>query len=270
MSGPGRRLARLVSKPAPQLAPDHDDRYFEKGFESTRRYLSRFDGNLDFAGKEVLDVGCGYGTTCFALAEGGAARVVGIDVSEYFIDFARAKLRDAYPQLAERMEFRHVTQAGDPTGDKFDRVISKDSFEHIADPESYLGTMKGYLKPGGLLGIGFSPLWNSPYGAHIKDQTRLPWVHKLLPERAVLEERAALGYPDGGGRYEDVAGGLNRMTLKRFLTITSDPQLEQVYLATNATQNRLGKVLRAASRVPGAREFCTFNVYGVWRLLPTL
>lgn len=263
------RLVRLVSRPAPQLPPDHDDRYFQRGFASTGSYLDRFGGRLDFAGKAVLDVGCGYGTTCFAVAERGAARVVGIDVSPQFVDFARAKLRDEYPHLADRMEFRLVEQSGDPAGERFDVVLSKDSFEHIEDPESYLGTMKGYLKPGGELAIGFSPLWKSPYGAHIKDQTRLPWVHLLLPEEAVLGERERLGYPDSGGRYEDVAGGLNRMTLGRFLSITDDPELTPVYLATNVTNSRLGKVLAALTRVPGAREYCTFNVYGLWRLAPT-
>jgi hypothetical protein len=56
------------------------------------------------------------------------------------------------------------------------------------------------------------------------------------------------------------------MTLGRFLSITDDPELTPLYVATNVTNSRLGKVLAALTRVPGAREYCTFNVYGLWRL----
>jgi SAM-dependent methyltransferase len=266
----GSRLVRLVSKPAPVLAPDHDDRYFAKGFASTASYIDRFGGHLDFEGKSVLDVGCGYGTTCVAIAERGAARVVGIDVSERFVRFAGEKLRRDYPHLADKVEFRVVAPTGDPDPERFDLVVSKDSFEHIADPEGYLSAMKGYLKPGGELAIGLSPLWKSPYGAHIKDQTRLPWIHLLLPDGAVLAERRRLGFPDAEGGWDTVAGGLNKMTIGRFESITDDPELEAIHLATNAHGRRLGRLFTVLARVPGIREYFTFNVYGLWRFVPTL
>lgn len=43
----------------------------------------------DFAGKRVLDLGCGYGWHCMYAAEQGASSVVGIDLSERMLSVAR-------------------------------------------------------------------------------------------------------------------------------------------------------------------------------------
>ncbi len=38
---------------------------------------------LDFRGKKVLDLGCGYGWHCMYAAQNGADSVLGTDISEY-------------------------------------------------------------------------------------------------------------------------------------------------------------------------------------------
>ena len=45
--------------------------------------------------------------------------------------------------------------------------------------------------------------------------TRVPWVQLFFDEQTVLRVRARY-VDDGATRYEDVQGGLNRMTLARF------------------------------------------------------
>ena len=45
----------------------------------------------DFAGKQVLDLGCGYGWHCAYAAEHGAAHVTGVDLSEKMLEVARQK-----------------------------------------------------------------------------------------------------------------------------------------------------------------------------------
>ena len=51
----------------------------------------------DFAGKRVLDLGCGYGWHCIYAAEHGAASVTGVDLSEKMLAVAREKT--AAPQV---------------------------------------------------------------------------------------------------------------------------------------------------------------------------
>ncbi|MDP2710642.1 MAG: class I SAM-dependent methyltransferase [Solirubrobacteraceae bacterium] len=261
-------ILRRLSVDSFELAEDHDAAYFRHGIEDTARYVDRFEGTLDVRGRSVVDVGCGYGSSCFALVQRGATRVVGIDVSRDFIDFAEAELARSAPALQAAIEFRHVEQEGAQLGERFDVAMSKDSFEHIADPEAYLDVMKRYLRPGGELAIGFGPLWRSPYGAHQKWMSKLPWAHLLFPERVLMDRWQRLGYPDGARTHLEITGGLNRMTLRRFRSILDDPELEPIFLRTNQTHERSGRILRAAAKLPGLRELCTFNVYGLWRYQP--
>jgi len=67
-------------------------------------------------GDRVLDVGCGPGRHAHALGRRGV-RVVGVDISQHFIDLAR---RDAPPGVRfERADARHLDADG-----AFDAVIS--------------------------------------------------------------------------------------------------------------------------------------------------
>ena len=45
----------------------------------------------DFAGKRVLDLGCGYGWHCIYAMEQGAMSVTGVDLSEKMLEVAREK-----------------------------------------------------------------------------------------------------------------------------------------------------------------------------------
>jgi len=262
-------ILRRASVSSFQLAEDHDAAYFQHGLADTERYLERFEGVLQVGGRSVVDVGCGYGSSCFSLVKHGAARVVGIDVNPDFIAFARDELRRSDAATRAAIEFRLVEPGGGDLGERFDVAISKDSFEHIADPEAYLHVMKSYVRVGGEIAIGFGPLWNSPYGAHQRWMSPLPWAHLLFPERVLMDRWQRLGYPDGARTHLEITGGLNRMTLRRFLGIVDDPELERLLLRTNQTTARSGRVLRAVARVPKLRELCTFNVYGLWRYRPT-
>ena len=45
----------------------------------------------DFAGKRVLDLGCGFGWHCVYAIEHGATHVTGIDISEKMLEEARKR-----------------------------------------------------------------------------------------------------------------------------------------------------------------------------------
>src|SRR5687767_6930801 len=60
------------------------------------------DALVDFAGRRVLEVGCGNGRMTWLYAD-VAAEVLGVDDDEEAIEEARASLRD---DLRDRVEFR--------------------------------------------------------------------------------------------------------------------------------------------------------------------
>ena len=51
--------------------------------------------------------------------------------------------------------------------------------------------------------------------------TRVPWVHLLFPESVVMRVRSRFR-ADGARKYEEVEGGLNRMSVRRFLRVMSE------------------------------------------------
>ncbi|MFR3226443.1 MAG: class I SAM-dependent methyltransferase, partial [Blautia massiliensis (ex Durand et al. 2017)] len=53
-----------------------------------------------FAGRDVLDLGCGYGWHCRYAAEHGAASVLGTDLSQKMLAVART--RNAHPRVNYR------------------------------------------------------------------------------------------------------------------------------------------------------------------------
>ncbi|MBE3560153.1 MAG: class I SAM-dependent methyltransferase [Ktedonobacteraceae bacterium] len=243
-------------------------RSFQHGFESTASYFQRLGNHVDVRDKTVLDVGCGSGATCIYVAQQGARQVTGIDIDEISIAFANAVLVDQYRELADKVTFKVATEPAQLSAQKFDIILSKDSFEHIADPESYLRQLQHYVADDGIIVIGFGPLWKSPYGGHITFMTRLPWAHLLFPERVIMKERRLhFGATDGAETFEQVWGGLNKMTFSRFKAIIQESELEPVYLKVNAHDSLLkSRLFNLLRRVPLCEEYFTFNVYGIWRL----
>lgn len=191
-------------------------------------------------GAEVLDFGCGHGLQALAMGR-FAKRVVGLDLP-------REVLQKSWSQhRASNVEFRNALDHGE----QFDVVISCSSFEHFADPAAILDLMRERTRHGGTVIISFAEPWYSPRGAHMDGFTRVPWVNLLFPEKAVLSVRA-LYRKDGARRYEDVEGGLNRMTLAKFerLMRNSRMQVEALHLWPV-------KGLPLVSRLPVMRELLT-------------
>lgn len=81
-----------------------DDAEFFAACSQLRRSIDGLDGALewptlramlpDLTGRSVLDLGCGFGWFCRRAAITGAARVVGIDLSERMLTSARAEHDD--------------------------------------------------------------------------------------------------------------------------------------------------------------------------------
>lgn len=261
---------RVVRKPDGEREQAHSNHEtaFEVALGSTARFFARLP-ELSLDGRTVLDYGCGIGATPIWLVEHGAARAVGIDTQS--VETAKAKLERDFPHLRECVSFRQLGPSYDVGEERFDLVLSKDTFEHVDDPDAYVAAMEQYLKPGGEIAIGFGPLWKSPWGGHIEFMTRLPWAHLLFPERVILAERRRFRPDENPSRFEEIRGGLNRMTLARFLETMERSGLEKRYLATNLSDGARSPArrvviggMRIASRLPLLREHCTMNVYSVW------
>lgn len=116
------------------------------------------------SGDAVLDVGCGFGDTAIQLAGlvGPSGRVVGVDCTDAFLEFAR---KDAAEKGIENVSFmRGDAEIALPEGE-FDFVFARFGTMFFTNPVPALRNMRTALKPGGRM-------------AHIVWRTRAdnPWA----------------------------------------------------------------------------------------------
>lgn len=163
-------------------------------------------GIWDFlAERTVVDFGCGIGTEAIEMAQKGAKRVIGLDIRSDVLETARLAAREA--GVEDRCIF--VTELAE----RADVVISVDSFEHYDDPSGVLRTMRGLIHDDGCVLVSFGCPWFHPYGGHLFSV--FPWAHLVFTESALIRWRSDFK-TDGATRFNEVAGGLNQMTVRRF------------------------------------------------------
>jgi SAM-dependent methyltransferase len=206
-------------------------------------------------GRRVLDFGCGPGTQAVALAVAGAARVVGVDLNPRGLEEARRTAEEH--GVSGRVQF--VQALGSEYCGGFELVVSQNSMEHFRDPEAILRTMANALAPKGEMLVTFGPPWFAPYGAHMYYFTRLPWVHLIFHERTIMAVRGRYRQ-DGAIRYEDVEGGLNQMSVRKFKRLINVCGLQVVRVSTEPVKGQ-----RLLSKIPFLGEMFTNHVTAVLR-----
>ncbi|ADP71853.1 Methyltransferase type 11 [Rhodomicrobium vannielii ATCC 17100] len=103
-------------------------------------------------GESVLDVGCGAGTTTFLLADkvGASGSVLGVDISEPMLSFARKRAATAAPGLPVRFELADAATYALPHA-QFDLLFSRFGVMFFADPVAAFANLHRAMKPGGRL-----------------------------------------------------------------------------------------------------------------------
>jgi ubiquinone/menaquinone biosynthesis C-methylase UbiE len=104
------------------------------------------------ADHEVLEVGCGVGQTSALIAERTGCRLIGLDISEGMLEFARRRARSA--GVADRTEFRLGDITDLPFEDeRFDVVFGESITVFAPDHAKALEEYVRVVKPGGAVGI---------------------------------------------------------------------------------------------------------------------
>ncbi len=151
--------------------------------------LEWFLRNVDGSGRTILDLGCGGGAVCFALAIAGHT-VTGIDLERSARNLARR-----YSMTQGRMpgtiasipwDLRRLDECGLPS--EFDCVIASEVIEHIMDDEKFVRDLAKLIRPGGIL------LLATPYKLY----------HRLVADR--LSDWEDGGHVRWGYTEEDLRG----------------------------------------------------------------
>ena len=214
----------------------------DNALDYARRTIPRFLERIQ--GKTVLDYGCGPGWQAVAMRRAGASSVHGIDINDEWLSHGR--------DLAARAGVDGVIFGKATSAEKYDIVLSLGAMEHFGDPCRELARMCSMTREE--LVISFAEPWYSPYGTHLNGTTKLPWLNLWFSERTLLNVRNL--YPDGSDgakRFEDIRGGLNKMTVRRFeQAIRSAPGMRVEHLILHGV-----KRVPLVTRVPVLRELMT-------------
>ena len=101
-----------------------------------------------FAGKSVLDVGCGGGILAESVARRGAASVLGIDLATKPLRVAQLHAMEAGVDNIDYREVAAEALATEQPG-AFDVVTCMEMLEHVPVPASVVRACAGLVRPGG-------------------------------------------------------------------------------------------------------------------------
>src|SRR3989442_6381019 len=215
---PGKCLLDPVPFERPEM--EYSDECSEFGFHHFFRHP------LEFAGKMVLDLGCGYGGRTVRYKELGSRRVVGLEVSHAMVTEAEEFARQ------RRIELEVVTSRGEslPFADEsFDMICAYDVLEHVENVEATLRECYRVLRKDGLLYAVFPPFYHPTNGSHFSGYlSRSPFDNVLFScrtllqaaEEIMLERNYTFRLPQL--RPADRLWGMNGITVGKFLEILRD------------------------------------------------
>ncbi|APH54652.1 Hypothetical protein GbCGDNIH9_1035 [Granulibacter bethesdensis] len=170
--------------------------------------------------KNVLEFGCGEGTTALGIALRHAPdRLVAIEIQAHelarTLPLAREQL--GIESLPANLEFVEVTpgQRLRELG-TFDFVYSWSVFEHVHQDliQPCLENIFDVLRPGGLMFLQTTPLYYSAFGSHFEPWIPTPWAHLSMQEDK-FREKLRLATIDNEALHKeltDVYNTLNRAT----------------------------------------------------------
>lgn len=134
-------------------------------FEHMSRYIF---ANQFVKDKIVLDIACGVGYGSSYLLNTGASKVIGIDISQEAINYAKKQYQNEIIQFlqgdATNIPLENAT---------IDVIVSFETIEHLRNQEKFLSEIKRVLKQNGLLIISSPNSLVAPKGNihHFKEFT---------------------------------------------------------------------------------------------------
>jgi SAM-dependent methyltransferase len=222
-----------------------------------------------FAGKSLLEIGCGHGNRCLEAIEHGAIRVVGLDVDGRNFAVGRSLLATAPASWRERITFFEGDLGSFPP-EMFDIVLSENTFEHVMNVPELLAQIKARLNPGGRLYVGFGPLYHGPDGDHGWLRQTLParhlfpwpWGHLLL-KRYALSQLSELHSEQITRTYDWPYLDLNQHTVGDFVEMFRTSGLRTVYLRTNHVKSLKARIFTSFARLPFLSRYFTLNIFAI-------
>ena len=232
--------------------------YFTFGKLENLKFWKRLGGKPQFTDRSILDFGCGHGSLCVDIASSGAKKVVGIDLNNNLINFANRNLKENFSKFNKIISFEKKDILYDDLNQKFDIIVSKDTFEHTNRLPEVLEKFYGLLNSNGKAYIGFGPLYNFYNGDHGRTQLKIPWLHVILPDQLIISrfnKKNNLKIK----KIEEL--GLSKYSFKDYTKIFNNSKFKLNFFITNQSDNKFSVIFNFLSKFSFFKEYCTYNIY---------
>jgi SAM-dependent methyltransferase len=204
-------------QPLQRAQMEYDDECGPQGFHAF------FKGRLRVEGKEVVDLGCGYGGRSVRYKELGAKSVIGIEVLPEMVEDGKAFAARKHQSLS------FLLAAGEslPLPERsVDTICCYDVPEHVESVESCLREAYRVLRTGGSLFAVFPPFHHPTGGSHLHGWvSRSPLPNVLFPCKTLIAAAEEISQ-ERGQRYRpplqrptDRLPSVNGTTLHEFRRI---------------------------------------------------
>lgn len=225
-------------------------------------------GHIELSNRDVLDFGCGTGELCLILAE-KARSVLGVELCEESLELAIN--RNGRSNVHFRKSFADRINCDD---NSIDIIFSLDVLEHIENVNAIVEEWGRVLRPGGFVCIAWQSWW-SPYAAHIRSYSLIPWAHFLFRKSTILKALERI-YDSSFyvAKYWDLDREtgqkklnpwsntdafdpfLNEMSIRKFRRIVLDSGLLRIHMWDKVgIQNSFLKWTKVFARIPFVEEF---------------
>jgi len=178
------------------------------------------DALAPVAEKKILDVGCGGGILCEALAQRGAD-VTGIDMGE--APLAVGNLHSLESGVSVTYEQSTAEDYAGSHAEAFDTVTCLEMLEHVPDPSSVVAACAAMTKPGGTL--FFSTINRNPK-AYLLAIIGVEYVLRMLP-RGTHEYSKFIRPSELGQWIRDAGLDIDQMTGLLYNPITKTYKLDE-------------------------------------------
>lgn len=233
--------------------------YFNYGKIENIKFWKRLGGKPDLKNKSILDFGCGHGSLCIDMADNNAKSVEGIDLNDKLLNFAKLNLEKNFSQFKNLIKFnKKDLLIKDNFDQKFDLIVSKDTFEHTINLPEVLKKFYKLLNKGGKAYIGFGPLYNFYNGDHGRTQLKLPWLHVMLSDNFIIN-RFNKNNKSQIKKIEDL--GLSKYSFAEYKDMLRNSNFEIEYFVTNKSDHPVSIFFNLLSKINFLREYCTYNIY---------
>ncbi|MBQ9009756.1 MAG: methyltransferase domain-containing protein [Clostridia bacterium] len=158
----------------------YDDRTFFENYRKNRNQAVNFNDCIespilfsmlpDLQGKSVLDIGCGMGQHAKQYSEMGAASVLGTDISEKMLSYAREH------NSAKNITYLHLAMEQLEVLDrKFDLITSSLVFDYVEDFDGLMVKIRNLMNDDAKLVFSLShPIvtaWDGVYDRYTRTET---------------------------------------------------------------------------------------------------